>query len=179
MENIIKMISFPLSSNIKLEKDLISSMTLKNELKPENSSEYLAEGFAKDRMRIHNVAIDLGEGTVLGKLDLERFYEPHYNGQPDVGFHLSALTAYRFVNQLIVAYACRRLGKPKAELGEFFEISHQMRIAKPVAHPTDISAIVKCIKDIPRGDSIFGDFEFDIENGSFYGSIRGVVKQPQ
>jgi len=154
-------------------------MTLEKELKPENSSEYLTKGFAQDRMGIHNVEVDLETDTVSGKLDLEEFYRPHYEEHPDVGFHLSALTAYRFVNQLIIAYACERLGKTKAELGEFFEISHQMRTAKPVTTPTDISAKVRCTKYIPRGDKIFGEFDFNIADRSFYGSIKGCIAQPR
>ena len=154
-------------------------MALERELGPENSSDYLAEGFAQDRMRIYDIAIDLEANTISGKLDLEGFYKPHYEGHPDAGFHLSALTAYRFVNQLIVAYACERLGKMKAELGEFFEISHQIKAAKPITTPTNIYAEVKCTKHIPRTNKIFGEFEFDIGNGSFCGSVKGCIAQPR
>lgn len=146
-----------------------------SELPPEISSRYLSDGFARDLMRIYDVAIDLDEKTVQAKMDLQDPYVSFYGPNPE--FFLSVVTAYRFVNQLINAYVCTLMESNKTKLGKFFAISNEMKTSKPITNPRSIEAKVNCTRDLVRKNNRFMEFQFDIQNGAFTGNIRGCGKR--
>ncbi|MFH1456903.1 MAG: hypothetical protein ABIF17_02175 [Patescibacteria group bacterium] len=142
-----------------------------DEFPKEFGSEYLDSGFAHDVMRIHDIQIDFISKTITAKLDLTETHQNQYTNQESNEFHLSAVTGYRYIAQLIILYICRDLNIKKQDLGEVYEISHEMQTKSKISTPENISATVNFSKYIKRESKLVAEVDFNIEE-AFSGKFR-------
>jgi len=135
-------------------------------------SNYVDDGFAKDKPNFENVEIDLEKRVIKATVGFKSFYE---NAQ---GFHLSVLTAYRIAVQLINAYLCAHYDTDKITLGTTTAISQSMDCRKPInTQSFEVEAI--CKKLVERDSVVYGHFDYDFGNGAFVGYVRGRVGKPK
>ena len=144
------------------------------ELPREIISEYIANGFSTERLRIRNVNFDLERRLASASVDVETDFENSYEDGDD-SWHWSAITAYRIVSQLAVGYICTELGKSKNEIGEIMQLSSRMNTTAPICQTEGVPVKVNFPKYIKRGGRIFGELEFDVADRTFHGGIRFAV----
>lgn len=144
------------------------------ELPLEFKSDYLETGFAQESIDLKNVDADLENRVIYADLKIINPYCPNYDGHNAVS-HLSDLTAYRALGQLIIGYNCLASGLTKKELGELWQMSYSTNNKKPISLDKEIKLGAKCKKWIPRGKLIYQNWEFDIQNKSFYGEVRCAI----
>jgi hypothetical protein len=146
-------------------------------LPSEYSSEYLRDGFAKESPLLHAIHADLEQGWLEALLNVENHYVPNYSFD-NVGFHLSDITSYRAIGQLVVAYNCIKTGQDKEYLGELWQMSYSVENRRAITTPINIPIKINCTAWVAKRNRIYEGFEFDIADRSFKGTTRCVISNP-
>lgn len=148
-----------------------------NKLAVEYQSEYLREGFAQEQIELYNFKADLENKIASANLKIINPYKPQYTPTQIINLHLSDLTAYRALGQLITGYNCTQFNKPKNELGELWQISYSTKNTKSISLDNQIPISAECTKWIVRPELIYQTWEFNILN-SFYGEVKCAISNP-
>lgn len=127
-------------------------------------SEYLFNGIQKEKYLFSSVEIDTQERVITGLASIENFFMPL-----DEKFHLSTVINTMISSQLMMAYIFYSLGEYKKI--EVYNLKEEWRYKKPIHKSKDIKYRVTQIAKKTRGNIIFYKFNFDIEDGSFLGSM--------
>lgn len=157
------------------EGDFMTKLVTFNELPDSITSEYINTGFSTEKLNIKNTRFDLENRIAKAKVDVLTDFVNSYGGNKDNSYHWSAITAYRAVSQLAIAYICLQLGKPKIEVGEIMQISSSMATTAPITQTKNVPVKLEFPKYIERGKRLLGEMNFDIAGKTFYGSIRFAV----
>jgi hypothetical protein len=134
------------------------------------SSRYLARGFAQDDIELHDLTIDNESATCRFSVNVGRD-GPH-------PFHLSTISAHRVMAQCGIDFICHALGMSKEALGEVWELSHSANYRRKVLSSHDLHARLQLVSRGWTRNLSTWLFQFDVEDGSFQGTIELAPGKP-
>jgi hypothetical protein len=127
------------------------------------SSRYLSRGFGQDVIVIEKLAIEYES--------ISACFSVRCGEDGPRPFHLSTISAHRVVAQLGIDFICGQLRTAKEDVGEVWELSYSGTYERPILHDMEIpvSLTLLCRSQRRRMENWL--FQFDIADGSFYGTI--------
>lgn len=142
----------------------------------EFQSDYLRKGFAQEKIKLEDLEIDLKKGLAKAKLIVLNPYISNYKDAQNL-IHLSDLTAYVALGQLIIGFNCFQYGISKEKLGELWQRSYFTQNKKSIAIDGGrISLEIKREKQVETNKLIYQTWNFDISHGSFFGEIKCALE---
>ena len=132
------------------------------------SSDYLATGYKDDDFEMVNVLLE--EQRIIGAVKVNRFF-PSMNGD----FHLSSAMGAIWIQQLGVIYTMRDIGASVKDR-EVWLREFALRCRGRIVSLDSILLELEITSKIKRGGRIFYRGNYDIDVGSFVGSMSWFLE---
>lgn len=130
-------------------------------------SEYLAAGYRVDDLLFNRVVLD--DNRILGSVRVSQFFMPG-----DGEFHLATMMGMIWLSQLGVIYSCLDNGLTRKS-HELYMREFRVRCRDRIVELNDILLELIVTGKRATGDTILYTADFDIDVGSFTGSVTWIM----